>query len=410
MQHYTVLARRFRPQTFDEVIGQQPVAQALKNAIKHDRVSHAYLFTGARGVGKTSMARILAKTLNCPHVKNEEPCNQCEICEGIAAGQDIDVMEIDGASNRGIDDIRALRANVNVKSMRTVYKMYIIDEVHMLTKDAFNALLKTLEEPPENVKFVFCTTEPNKVPDTILSRCQRFDFATIELQNIITRLQEIAEFEGYQVEPAALELVARRANGSLRDSQSLFDQLLAFGEKTISADDVHRLMGTAGEEQLIQIFEAVTKREKGRILEVFDETLTSGVQLSELTDQLIDYLRDLMILAVGTENVGLRSVSELSRTTLSTHAESMGLQSILASLQIFADAKTRMFRSQMARTLVEMSLIRISLLENLQSIDLLIQLADQGNFSAISTTSAAEKSGRSSSTSQINSEKIKKKA
>src|SRR6188508_1160214 len=225
--HYTVLARRFRPQTFDEVIGQQPVAQALKNAIRHGRVSHAYLFTGARGVGKTSMARILAKSLNCPQAQDGNPCNECEVCRSILTGSDVDVLEIDGASNRGIEDIRSLRANVNVKSMRSRYKIYIIDEVHMLTREAFNALLKTLEEPPPNVKFIFCTTEPQKVPDTILSRCQRFDFGTIATHSIRKRLTEIATAEGVAVEPEAVDLVARRANGSMRDSQSLFDQLLA---------------------------------------------------------------------------------------------------------------------------------------------------------------------------------------
>ncbi|MDF1745227.1 MAG: DNA polymerase III subunit gamma/tau, partial [Gimesia sp.] len=177
---YTVLARRFRPQNFGEVVGQEMVAKALQNAIRSDRVAHAYLFTGARGVGKTSMARILAKALNCPQMQEGVPCGECEVCENISVGSDVDVLEIDGASNRGIDDIRSLRANVNVRSMRSQYKIYIIDEVHMLTKEAFNALLKTLEEPPPNVKFIFCTTEPNKLPDTILSRCQRFDFGYIE--------------------------------------------------------------------------------------------------------------------------------------------------------------------------------------------------------------------------------------
>ena len=241
--HYTVLARRFRPQTFAEVVGQTHVAQSLKNAIAGGRVAHAYLFTGARGVGKTSMARILAKALNCPNAHDAEPCNQCDICQAISSGHDVDVLEIDGASNRRIDDIRLLRSNVGVKPMRARYKVYIIDEVHMLTNEAFNALLKTLEEPPPNVKFIFCTTEPNKVPETILSRCQRFDFAAIATQKIAERLHEIAVAEGCQVEPAALELVARRAGGSMRDSQSLFDQLLAFGGKTITAQDVHQLLG-----------------------------------------------------------------------------------------------------------------------------------------------------------------------
>ncbi len=222
--HYTVLARRFRPQAFDDVVGQEHVSQALRNAIRSGRVAHAYLFTGARGVGKTSSARILAKALNCPNVKDGVPCNNCEICDGISAGNDVDVLEIDGASNRGIDDIRSLRANANSRPMQCKYKLYIIDEVHMLTSEAFNALLKTLEEPPPNVKFVFCTTEPNKVPDTILSRCQRFDFSTIGEESIGKRLKEIAALEGFVVEDDAVELVARRARGSMRDSQSLLDQ------------------------------------------------------------------------------------------------------------------------------------------------------------------------------------------
>ena len=389
--HYTVLARRFRPQTFGEVVGQQHVAQALQNAIQHGRVAHAYLFTGARGVGKTSMARILAKALNCPNVKDGNPCNECEICRGIAAGNDVDVLEIDGASNRGIDDIRSLRANVNVKSMRTRHKMYIIDEVHMLTKEAFNALLKTLEEPPPNVKFVFCTTEPNKVPDTILSRCQRFDFATIETTNIIARLQEIAEAEGYQVEPDALELVARRANGSMRDSQSLFDQLLAFGQERISTEDVHRLLGTASDERLMELADALIAGRRDAVLQQFDATLADGVQLGELVDQLIGYARDLMVLASGAESVGLMAVSVQNRARLKEQADRWGLRTVVAAMQILAEAKGQMFRATSGRALAELALVRICLLEDLESIDRLIQDLRQGRTPSPSTGTPARR-------------------
>jgi len=375
---YTVLARRFRPQTFGEVVGQGMVAQALKNAIQSGRVAHAYLFTGARGVGKTSMARILAKALNCPHAANGEPCNQCDICQGISSGHDIDVLEIDGASNRGIDEIRALRANVNVKSMRTRHKMYIIDEVHMLTKDAFNALLKTLEEPPPNVKFVFCTTEPNKIPDTILSRCQRFDFGTIETANIVARLAQIAESEGYQVEPEALELVARRAAGSMRDSQSLFDQLLAFGEEKLTAADVHRLLGTAGDDRLIEIVDSLVERQGHAALVSLDRALADGVQLGELVDQLLNYVRDLMVLGAGAEGVGLLAVSEPRRSTLADQAQRWGLPTIVAALQILSDTKTRMFRTTSARAIAEMALVRISLLEDLEELGQLIRELREG--------------------------------
>src|SRR3984893_13864919 len=224
---YVVVARRYRPQTFEELIGQEHVGRGLSGANMSHRVGHAYLFTGARGVGKTSAARILAKSLNCVHGPTPTPCNECDICLSISGGDDVDVLEIDGASNRGIDEIRQLRQNVNIRPSRARFKVYIIDEVHMLTREAFNALLKTLEEPPEHVKFVFCTTEPEKIPITILSRCQRFDFAGIHLPSIIERLGQIVAAEGVGAEPEALALLARRANGSMRDSQLLLEQLLA---------------------------------------------------------------------------------------------------------------------------------------------------------------------------------------
>lgn len=377
--HYTVLARRFRPQTFEDVIGQQQVAQALRNAIRANRVAHAYLFTGARGVGKTSTARIFAKALNCPNAVDGVPCNACDICVGIASGHDIDVLEIDGASNRGIDDIRSLRANVNVKSMRTKYKLYIIDEVHMLTREAFNALLKTLEEPPPNVKFVFCTTEPSKVPDTILSRCQRFDFSTIQTDNIAGRLREIAAQEGYEVTPEALELVARRAAGSMRDSQSLFDQLLAFGQTPITADDVHRLLGTAPDDRLVELFEAIVNRQSDAVLSAFDRALGDGVQLGELTDQLLHYTRDLMVLAAGAERMPLASVSESSRPALTQQAGRWGLETILAGMDILAEAKLRMARVPYGRAIAELALVRLSRLEDLASLESLIELMRGGN-------------------------------
>ncbi len=369
---YTVLARRYRPQGFDEVIGQEHVATSLRNAILSNRVAHAYLFTGARGVGKTSTARILAKALNCPNAADGTPCNSCDVCETIAAGRDVDVLEIDGASNRGIDDIRQLRANVSVKSMRSKYKIYIIDEVHMLTKEAFNALLKTLEEPPPNVKFVFCTTEPNKVPDTILSRCQRFDFGTIALPQIIERLADIAKSENMEVEPAALELVARRAAGSMRDSQSLFDQLLASADKRITAAEVHRLLGTASDERLMDLFAAIISRQRGHTLALFGQALSEGAQLGEFADQILSYLRDLMVLAAEATGVSLLSVSETNRSGLTAQAQTWGLNTIVAALQIVSEAKLKMQRATFGRALVELALIRLTLLEQLQSLDALL--------------------------------------
>ncbi len=366
--HYTVLARRFRPQAFDDVVGQEHVARALTNAIKAGRVAHAYMFTGARGVGKTSTARILAKALNCPNAKDGVPCNHCEICDGISAGNDVDVLEIDGASNRGIDDIRSLRANVGVRSMRTEYKVYIIDEVHMLTKEAFNALLKTLEEPPPNVKFVFCTTEPNKVPDTILSRCQRFDFSSINDISIADRLREIAKIEGFEVSEDALELVARRARGSMRDSQSLFDQLLAFSDGTVTAEDVHRMLGTAGDERLVNLFNAVVEHRPGEVLAQLEESFATGVQPGELMDQAIGYVRDLMVTLSGGQTVFLCSVATRHRETLMKQAARLSMHSVMAAFQILSDGKNQMFRSTFARTVLEMAMVQLSLLENLSAI------------------------------------------
>ncbi|MDG2128500.1 MAG: DNA polymerase III subunit gamma/tau [Fuerstiella sp.] len=391
--HYTVLARRFRPQAFDDVVGQEHVAQALRNAIRAERVAHAYLFTGARGVGKTSTARILAKALNCPNADDGVPCNDCEICDGIATGNDVDVLEIDGASNRGIDDIRSLRANVNVRSMRTQFKLYIIDEVHMLTREAFNALLKTLEEPPPNVKFVFCTTEPNKVPDTILSRCQRFDFSAIGEDSIAVRLKEIASAEGFAVEDEAIELVARRARGSMRDSQSLFDQLLAFSDGTVTAEDVHRMLGTASDEMLVSMFEAITQHRPGDVLNILETALTSGVQAGELLDQCVGYVRDQMVTLSAGAKASLCSVGTARREAVAQQAQTLGMPNIMAAFQILSEAKGRMMRSTFARVLLEMALVQISLLENLSAISNLLSgqlpaLPASDNAQASETTEA----------------------
>ncbi len=377
---YTVLARRYRPQRFEDLIGQQHIARALKNAIAAGRVAHAYLFTGARGVGKTSAARILAKALNCLNCVDGEPCNQCELCHSISAGKDVDVLEIDGASNRGIDDIRSLRANVTVKSMRTRFKMYIIDEVHMLTKEAFNALLKTLEEPPPNVKFIFCTTEPHKLPDTILSRCQRFDFAAMANQQIIDRLTSITAQEGIEVDPDAIELVARRAGGSMRDSQSLFDQLLAFGQDRITSDDVNQLLGTAPDQRLIDFSTYMSTGQRDQLLGALDSALVDGVQIGNLADQIIYLFRDLMIIASGATMVPLLSVSEGRRDIMSQHASIWKLPRIVAALQVLAEAKAKMSRASQSRPYLELALIRISLLEDLQNIAALAKVLAEGKI------------------------------
>lgn len=365
---YVVVARRYRPQTFEELVGQEPVARALANAIKAGRVGHAYLFTGARGVGKTSAARILAKALNCVQGPTPTPCNQCDICQSISRGDDVDVLEIDGASNRGIDEIRELRQNVNVRPARARSKIYIIDEVHMLTREAFNALLKTLEEPPEHVKFIFCTTEAEKIPITILSRCQRFDFSGIHLPEIVSRLRQIVEGENVEAEEEALQLLARRAAGSMRDSQSLLEQLLSFCGDKITAADVHSMLGTAAGNRVADLLNKLTPGRTAEVLDELDAAAAEGVDLGQLVVQVLSALRDIMVLKVGCKADTLLGTSTADREELEKLAANMSLDRVLAAMQILDHTLGRMRFSTHVRVLVEMALVQISRLEEIESI------------------------------------------
>jgi len=376
--NYVVVARRYRPQDFQQLVGQPQVSQALGTAIHTNRVGHAYLFTGARGVGKTSTARIFAKALNCVRGPTTEPCGECDICQGIAAGSDVDVLEIDGASNRGIDEIRQLRSNVNVRPSRARYKIYIIDEVHMLTMQAFNALLKTLEEPPEHVKFIFCTTEADKIPITVLSRCQRFDFAPLQAQAIVDRLQHICDLEGVTVEPQALQILARRANGSMRDSQSLLEQLLSFSGKQLLAADVHQMLGTAQSGRLSAISRALATHDAATALALLDEALRQGVDAGQLTEQLLAYLRDAMAAHLGCSTDLFLSTEAGDADELRQLGEMLGLETLLAAAQILDQALVRMKQSTQTRTLVELALVRIANLEQLQSLPALIAQLQSG--------------------------------
>ncbi|UUO04592.1 DNA polymerase III subunit gamma/tau [Blastopirellula sp. J2-11] len=375
---YVVVARRYRPQSFEELVGQSQVAQALKNAIERGRVGHAYLFTGARGVGKTSSARILAKALNCQRGPSATPCNECDICRSVTVGEDVDVLEIDGASNRGIEEIRQLRSNVNIRPSRARFKIYIIDEVHMFTKEAFNALLKTLEEPPEHVKFIFCTTDPEKIPITVLSRCQRFDFGGIRMDEIVTRLAYIVENEGVTAEPEALRLLARKANGSMRDSQSLLEQLLAFGGREITVADVNQMLGAAGSEQIAVIITALAARDAAAVLGYFDQALTRGIDPGQLIEQLLGFFRDMMTLAVGAGPTLLQTVLPTDAEKIEAVAKSYGLANVMASVQILDDALVRMQRSAHARILGEMALVRVCQLEDLQNVADLVETIRSG--------------------------------
>ncbi|MFN3466484.1 MAG: DNA polymerase III subunit gamma/tau, partial [Candidatus Brocadiales bacterium] len=268
---YTVFARKYRPKTFEAVVGQEATVTTLRNALQQGRVAHAYLFTGPRGVGKTSVARILAKCLNCQKGPTDSPCDECDSCRCISEGRDLDVIEIDGASNRGIDEVRALRENVKYLPSRSRHKIYIIDEAHMLTREAFNALLKTLEEPPSHVKFFLATTAPSKLPETILSRCQRFDFKNISLEDIVNRLKQIAEEVGIQAEEEALRAIARYARGGLRDAQSLLDQLWAFSEGKVTVADVQGLLGAVPEEKVTALVESFIQKDAPGALKIVNE-------------------------------------------------------------------------------------------------------------------------------------------
>jgi len=375
---YTVLARRYRPQQFADLVGQEPVAQALVNAIKSNRVAHAYLFTGARGVGKTSTARILAKALNCVKGPTATPCDECDMCRAIMSGEDTDVLEIDGASNRGIDEVREIRSNVQYRPSRARYKIYIIDEVHMLTAPAFNALLKTLEEPPTHVKFIFATTEANKIPVTILSRCQRFDFAGIGLTQLLERLRSIVAAENLQADEEALEYIARRAGGSMRDAQSLLDQLLAFGGAKLTVDRVHELLGTAHEERVAEIAAAVIDRDAKRVLDILGQVVDKGQQLGELLDQLIEYWRDLLVVNCAGVDGQLLSVTGKNRQALAQQAQKLSTDTILAGLDVLANAKTRLRGTSHGRVVLEIALVRLCNLENLVSLSQLAQTIANG--------------------------------
>lgn len=369
---YTVVARRYRPQQFADLIGQEHVAQALTNALTTGRVAHAYLFTGARGVGKTSAARILAKALNCVTGPTATPCDRCDSCLAVAAGQDVDVVEIDGASNNGVNDIRELRQNVGFLPTRSRYKVYIIDEVHMLSTGAFNALLKTLEEPPAHVKFIFATTEVQKLPVTILSRCQRFDFAHVGPGRIFDQLKRIVEQEGHAADDEALRLVARRAAGSMRDSQSLLDQLLASSPGKLTAEHVHAVLGTAGDDRVIELAAAVFKHDAKAALDLLGGWIDRGAQPGELLDQLIDYWRALMLAGCGGDLAELPLAPE-TREVIRRHAGTVSLDTILGGLDVLSTAKARTRGTGQTQVLLEMAAVRLARLDELLGVGALLQ-------------------------------------
>jgi DNA polymerase III subunit gamma/tau len=369
---YLVLARKWRPQTWNELVGQDHVTATLRNAIQHQRIGHAYLLTGPRGVGKTSAARIFAKALNCEKGPIPDPCNVCAACQSVTAGNHMDVVEIDGASNNGVDDIRSLRETVRYAPAHGRYRVYIIDEVHMLSTSAFNALLKTLEEPPEHAIFIFATTEPHKVPATIVSRCQRFDFHRVGTAQTTALLRRICDAEGITAEDGALHLIARKAEGSLRDSQSLLDQLVSFTGGAVRAEDVVRAMGLIDQQLFFDATDAAAGRDEAKSLDLAERIATSGANVEEFLAGLSEHLRNLLVTrAVGrTDTLDL---PESERVRIAEKAGDFEEDDLLRMLRIVADAQGLVRHSPTPRIPLELCLVKMARMDRMVGIAELLQ-------------------------------------
>ncbi|MEJ2195669.1 MAG: DNA polymerase III subunit gamma/tau [Ignavibacteriaceae bacterium] len=309
---YLVTARKWRPKVFKDVVGQEHITETLINTINNNRIAHAYLFTGPRGIGKTTTARIFAKAINCKNQKKAEPCNKCEICTEIQSGRSLDVFEIDGASNRGIDEVRTLRESVKYAPTRVKYKIYIIDEVHMLTKESFNAFLKTLEEPPEHVIFIFATTDAHKVPLTILSRCQRFDFRRIKMAIIKETLSTIAKAEKIKIDDKTLTIIAKKADGALRDAESYFDQVVSFCGDKIDSETVSQMLNLIDDEIYFEISEAILNKNFAAVFNATNKIYENGWDFLDFTEGLLEHFRNIMTVIL-TEQSSLTETADVNR-------------------------------------------------------------------------------------------------
>ncbi len=364
---YQVIARKWRPQTFEEVTGQEAITRTLRNALEHDRLHHAYIFSGARGVGKTTTARLLAKALNCHKTDkpNPKPCaadasDACVSCKEIAESRSIDVLEIDAASHTGIDDVRdTILDSININPARDRYKVFIVDEVHQLSKPAFNALLKTLEEPPPRVVFIMATTELHKVPDTILSRCQEFEFRTIPLQKIYERIKLIAIAEKIDVSSDALKEIARAGEGSMRDAQSAFDQVISFSDEKIGMEDVVAALGIAGAEMLTRTVTSISETKPGEALKVVDELIARGQDLRNFCRDLMSFFRDLLVFKMAGDAENLLDTAILSRDELQTNSAPFSEADLIRFFNSLSETETKLREATQPRYVLEMGLVKL---------------------------------------------------
>lgn len=381
---YQVIARKWRPQTFDEVVYQDHVSRTIRNSIKNGRISHAYLFSGPRGVGKTTMARIVAKSLNCIDGPTSTPCGKCENCIEIKRGISFDVIEIDGASNNGIDNIRELRENVNFAPARSRYKIYIIDEVHMVTTAAFNALLKTLEEPPDHVIFIFATTEIHKIPDTILSRCQKYFFKKIPVDVVVTHLASIVEKEGYRISQGALYPVARIADGSMRDAQSLLEQVISFsgaaeGGTEISEDDALSILGVVPTESYAKLIELVSMADAAGLMAEVDRIVSMGIDVSRYSAGFMDIIRYVRLINAGIDVKSMLGLSVEETALLSSSGKRLGDFELGALFKIASELVKNLRFSGNDRVYLEMALMdMVSVIQTPSIAEIIKKLEDQG--------------------------------